>query len=105
MQIGIDAEQSRSVSSTRRTVGKKVINRSISFRGDFSDVPFVNDALSKTYGNTPGAIRSDADPSPSLRLLRDPTEPEADESVADVRNEYLTFEERLSKWIAKRIRS
>ena len=106
VQIGIDAEQSRSVSSTRRTVGKKVVNRSVSFRGDFSDVPFVtseNDALSKTYGNTPGAIRSDADPSRCLRLLRDPTEPEADESVADVRNDYLTFEERLSKWIAKRI--
>ena len=110
VQIGIDAEQSRSVSSTRRTVGKKVINRSVSFRGDFSDVPFVNNerdstvrTLSRTYDNAPGAVRSDADTSRSLRLLRDPTEPEADESVADMLKEYLTFEERLSKWITKRI--
>ena len=107
VQIGIDAEQSRSVSSTRRTVGKKVINRSVSFRGDFSDVPFVNEndalSLSRTYGNAPGAICSDVDRSRYLRLLCDRTEPEADKSVADVQNEYLTFEERLSKWITKRI--
>jgi len=37
--IGVDAEQSRSHCSKRRSVGKKVINRTISFRADFHDAP------------------------------------------------------------------
>lgn len=80
VEIGIDAEQSRSVSSTRRAVGKKVINRTVSFRSDFSDVPFIS-------GNDQYFL---------------PT-PQGDDSVADVQSEYYTFEERLSKWIVKRI--
>ena len=84
VQIGIDAEQSRSVSSTRRAVGKKVINRTISFRSDFSDVPFISQDHTIDYYNSPNAT-------------------EGDESVADVQSEYYTFEERLSKWIVKRI--
>ena len=84
VQIGIDAEQSRSVSSTRRAVGKKVINRTISFRSDFSDVPFISHDHTIDYYNSPNAT-------------------EGDESVADVQSEYYTFEERLSKWIVRRI--
>ena len=98
VQIGIDAEQSRSVSSTRRTVGKKVVNRSVSFRSDFSDAP--------TIWNTAGAdlaIRSY-----NARLdgtVADERVSPADErSVADVvGDDYKTFQERLSKWIVKRI--
>ena len=41
--IGVDAEQSRSVSTTRRTVGQRVVNRTISFRADFDDAPEPND--------------------------------------------------------------
>ena len=82
VEIGIDAEQSRSQSSTRRTVGKKVINRSVSFRSDFEDVPFSSSdsvSLESTF-------------------LRSP-----DRSVAGVHLEYLTFQERLSRWIIKRM--
>lgn len=38
--IGADAEISRSVHSSRHSVGRKVINRTISFRDNFDDVPF-----------------------------------------------------------------
>ena len=88
VQIGIDAEQSRSVSSTRRTVGKKVVNRSVSFRSDFSDVP--------TIGNTAGR------PIYHERRVADERELESEMSVADV-HDCKTFEERLSNWIVKRI--
>lgn len=84
VQIGIDAEQSRSVSSTRRAVGKKVINRTVSFRTDFSDVPFISH-----------------DHSVDFFSLHDTHE--TVDSVADMQSEYYTFEERLSKWIVKRI--
>ena len=39
VEIGVDAEQSRSVSTSRRTVGRKIVNRTISFQSDFDDVP------------------------------------------------------------------
>ena len=39
LTIGADAEVSRSVSTLRRTVGKIVKNRTISFRDDFEDIP------------------------------------------------------------------
>ena len=39
MTIGADAEVSRSISTLRRTVGKIVKNRTISFRDDFEDIP------------------------------------------------------------------
>ena len=44
LTIGADAELSRSVSTTRRAVGRKVINRTISFRDNFYDLP-VNDTI------------------------------------------------------------
>ena len=84
MQIGIDAEQSRSVSSARRAVGKKVINRSISFRSDFDDMSFQGDAegIDAFYWR--------CDPNSAC-------------SVANTQSEFYTFEERFSKWIINRI--
>ena len=37
--IGVEGEMSRSVSTTRIAVGKKVTNRTVSFRSNFQDVP------------------------------------------------------------------
>ena len=37
--LGIDAEHSHSVNKSRRAIGRRVINRSVSFREDFADVP------------------------------------------------------------------
>ena len=98
VEIGVDAEQSRSVSSTRRTLGKKVVNRSVSFQSDFSDVPVLKrEALS-------GGVHA---AHPTYVEVAKPTDTTAaqqeDESVADVQHEFLTFEQRLSKWIVKRI--
>jgi len=81
VEIGIDAEASRSVTSTRKAVGKKVINRTISFRSDFDDV---------SYGTPLGSETFDWVSNPYS-------------SIADTQSEYYTFEERLSKWIVNRI--
>jgi len=87
VNIGIDAEQSRSFSSTRKAVGKKVINRTISFRADFHDLPQThpNKAKLASAENLGEAVYSDQE-----------------RSSADSQND-LTFEERLSRWIIERI--
>ena len=92
VQIGMDAEQSRSVSSTRRTVGKKVLNRSISFRSDFSDVPQVG-VSGKSHRE--GKQHKEGEDKEE--------EEDPEESVADIQEVFLTFEQRLSKWIVKRV--
>ena len=85
VQVGIDAEQSRTVSSTRRTVGKKVVNRNISFISDFEDVPFASIS-----------VESD------LLSPRSSTT-DSEWSVASVQSDYYNFEERLSRWIVQRM--
>ena len=88
VNIGIDAEQSRSFSTTRKAVGKKVLNRTISFRADFTDLPQTGtDDPKASAENLAEAVYSDEEP---------------ERSYADAQNN-LTFEERLSKWIIERI--
>lgn len=42
IKIGIDAENSRCKSSTRKTIGAKVHTRTVSFRTDFNDLPIYS---------------------------------------------------------------
>ena len=92
VNIGVDAEQSRSFSNTRRSVGKRVINRTISYRADFEDIP-------QSQTNDPNAARLAAvSPHPSYAA----TEAESNKTVADAQSTHLTFEERLAKWIIER---
>ena len=104
VEIGMDAEQSRSVSSTRRTLGKKVVNRSVSFLSDFSDVPVVSDERRDAFlDRTRGKRRLEQPKSFTESLDGAQGALEDDSSVADVQHEFMTFEQRLSKWIVKRI--
>ena len=105
VEIGMDAEQSRSVSSTRRTLGKKVVNRSVSFLSDFSDVPVMSDERRDAFLDRTRGKRKLEQPKSFTESL-DGAQQDAskdDSSVADVQREFLTFEQRLSKWIVKRI--
>ena len=89
VQVGIDAEASRNVATTRQAVGKKVINRSISFRSDFDDASYGAPMVSPMVSDRKSSdCRSHTD---------------SDSSVADTQSEYYTFEERISKWIIDRI--
>ena len=86
--IGVDAEHSRSVSTTRRAVGKKVINRTISFRADFEDLP-------QSTTTDPSAAKMEAIPGSMTYSV---SVKESNQSVANSQSN-LTFEERLAKWI------
>ena len=44
VKVGVEADLNRSVSNTRRTVGKRVVNRTISFKEEFDDTLFSADA-------------------------------------------------------------
>ena len=72
--IGVDAEQSRSVSSSRKSCGRKVLNRTISYRADFDDVPTLSVSETDTEDGT------NAEPPNDSRC-------------------HMTFEERLCNWI------
>ena len=94
--IGVDAEQSRSHCSKRRSVGKKVINRTISFRADFHDAP-------SSSTRDPSQAKVEAS------LLRKqvssrsrPCSPQQ-EDLASAEDKNMTFEERLCKWILERV--
>ena len=89
--IGVDAEQSRSVSSRRRAVGQKVINRTISFRADFEDAP-------SSSTTDPEIARRQTQTGRGIYV----TPVESDAEMADAQCT-LTFEERLSRWIMQRV--
>ena len=76
--IGVDSEQSKSVASTKRVVGCKVLVRTISFREGFEDIPYT-EQLSYSHQNEENAGKNSK------------------------QEELLTFEERLGRWIARRM--
>lgn len=94
VSIGMDAEQSRSYSTTRKVVGKKVLNRTISFRADFEDLPQAQHGGDAKLASVASVEILTGD------LYK--TEQETEKSAGDVQQSY-TFEERLSKWVIERI--
>ena len=106
VSVGVDAELSRSYSKTKRSVGTKVLTRTISFRADFDDISVRRKKL------RPGKRGTEQRHVAPQRAL---TSPEGDMAKADVEtnlhsngkdtHHQPTFEERLSKWILDHLKS
>ena len=80
--LGVAAESSRSFTSSRKIIGKKVINRTISFRSDYIiDLP-----------QSP-AVKADQNEESTVET----------NSLATGQTRPYTFEETLSEWILKQI--
>ena len=75
MTIGADAELSRTVNSSRRAVGRQIINRTVSFKDDFVDAPCSDDVISEHTGGS-----------------------------SDMQNHW-TFEQRLAHWIIQKLKT
>ncbi len=99
--MSLEGEYSRSSSSTRKAIGKQVINRTISFRADFDDIP--QQGVASNDG--------DSDSSKPKKTLVDMDTGSANTnlyaglrrtSVAVVQTQF-TFEQRLAEWILERI--
>ena len=97
ISISLEGEYSRSSSSMRKAVGKQVINRTISFRADFDDIP-------------QGLVHNDSDPHKPEKEIDDTDTGSATSnlysgrrvSVAVVQTQF-TFEQRLAEWILDRV--
>ena len=76
--IGVDADHSRTSTNSRHVVGRRVHNRTISFREEFDEIPFEG-------GHTQPAT-------PMGTKEGDPLEKAG-----------LTFEEKLAKWVLERL--
>ena len=110
VNLGLEGEHSRSVSKTRKALGKRVVNRTISFRADFDDVPQSVDS----DDTTEKARVETLSPSIAYKVSDYDAEHSDDEDSAlaayvrpsDFRVELIqskfTFEERLSKFILER---
>ncbi len=85
IDLHLEGEFSRSISSTRKAIGKQVINRTISFRADFNDVP--QDAPKDSQDTNTGSVIRD------LYTRGNSTLPVA----------HYTFEQRLAEWIMDRV--
>ena len=108
VSVGVDAELSRSYSKTKRSVGTKVLTRTISFRADFDDIS-VRKRKKLRHGRVSTEQRRTA-PQRALTL------PEGDMAKAEIEanlhangdqdnSHKPTFEERLSKWILDHLKS
>ena len=75
MTIGADAELSRSVNSSRRAIGRQIINRTVSFKDDFVDAPCSDETISEKTGGS-----------------------------SDIQNHW-TFEQRLAHWIIQKLKA
>ena len=108
--IGVDAEQSRSHAATRRSVGIRVVNRTISFRADFHDAPKsctgdphkARDEASLAQGGRSTTLRGGLMISRPLTIANDENLlAQSNPCVTDEGS--MTFEERLCKWILERV--
>lgn len=85
LNINVESESTRnSHHCLKRTVGRRVVSRTIAFQTDYEERAMPCTSL----------LRADD----SLLLPKDPTE-----VVFNAQNSHLTFEERVSEWICHRI--
>lgn len=105
VSVGIDAELSRNYSTSRRSVGKKNITRSISYRADFND-------LTKRKSSTTEYVTPSAPLPLEANLKRQVSGVQRQGSRGTLSLEsansndeayVLTFEQRLARWILKRL--
>ena len=87
VNIGTDGEHTRSTSNMRHVVGRRVHNRTISFREEFDEIPFAG---------------SRAQPTTRVLLAAEGEEAQPQKMAPQVEEE-PTFEEKLAKWVLERL--
>ena len=90
VNIGADADHFRSATNKRRVVGRRVHNRTISFREEFDDMPVK---VGRVQPSTP------------VREVSEGGEDPVEEDVAhsDEVGKDPTFEERVAKWVLEEL--
>ena len=91
--ISLEGEYSRSSSTTRKAVGKQIVNRTISFRADFDDIPQTTSSDEK---------KSDLDDTDTGTAASNLYSGLIGGTSATVQAKF-TFEQRLAEWILERV--
>ena len=116
VSVGIDAELSRNYSTSRRSVGKKIITRSISYRADFDDLTRRKSSIEHIMPGPP-LFESASPPQrrassqrqqsfTSERTSSFSSLQRANSLAATVSSDDIsapTFEQRLARWIIERL--
>lgn len=79
VEIGVDCDYARTISTERCVVGRRVMNRTISFKENFQDLPFSESRRARLPRSTP-----------------------LQPGAASGNREVATLEEELCKWILER---
>ena len=97
VKIGMDSEHSRTTSTTRRVVGRRVQNRTIAFKESFDDVSYAVSHKPHTPHHHPEAPHTP----PPTDTTEDNTSAQHFAS-GSVRRLY-TFDERLCEWVLENL--
>ena len=98
VNLGIDSELSRSYSSTKKSVGRKIVTRTIAFRDDYDYVSKMNSQekiQDVVHGNDQEACTES--------VQNHQGQDEVKEREEKAKEKTIPFEDRLLDWINKRI--
>ena len=109
VNLGIDSELSRSYSSTQKSVGRKIITRTIAFRAnsdDISESEIISNSQANAYqmGGQGSKVETGQQDGTDSKL-QNPGSPEKKGQQNEKKEEKKkTFEENLKDWIIKRMK-
>ena len=111
VNIGTDGEHTRSASNMRHVVGRRVHNRTISFREEFDEIPFAGSHAQPTTRVLLAAEGEEAQPqrmapqgekAQPQKMAAQGEKAQPQKMAAQVEEE-PTFEEKLAKWVLERL--
>ena len=103
VSISLEGEFNRSASSTRKAVGKQVVNRTISFRADFDDIPqSVITEESKTIPMKE-VVECDDDDANDTGAPAEYLYSNRQGGASSTPQAQFTFEQRLAEWILEQV--
>ena len=97
VSVGIDEELSRSYSTSRRSLGKKIITRSVSFKPDVRYHLTSDEPNSSPLANQEREKSSQEE----VKTKQGTKNSQADALSAAIPSKHLTFEQCLSNWIVQ----
>ena len=100
VKVGMDSEHSRTTSTTRRVVGRRVQNRTIAFKESFDDVSYA--VLHKPHA--PHHL-PEAPHTPPIDTTEDDTSAQHFAPIRIPARRLYTFDERLCEWVLENMHS
>ena len=114
VNLGIDSELSRSYSSTQKSVGRKIITRTVEFRANSDDTSEISKSFQLSTDQMSGQEskveeqgqqgKNDVAKSSEKKLTENQEEKDQKETQANDQAKWTNFEDHLIAWINQRIK-